>query len=264
MINQQLTTQRLTPMAGGQPAALTPEQELPALELKLGALRAEYSDEYPDVIQLRAQIADLKQQIRQNRAAGTGAETSSAPDAPRGDFAGSAQAGLEEQAAMLSGQIGSLSARIAATPPHGQELDALKRDYEALDTEYHNLLKRQLAAKLRETLEERHQDERLRLLEGANLPNGPFWPDRIAIGILGVVFSLIAALFLPFALYFTDTSFKEPAELQSEYGISVVAMIPAIEVPAERRAATIRAVLASSAGMLVIAAVIWTYANMVF
>jgi polysaccharide biosynthesis transport protein len=264
MINQQLTTQRLTPMTGGQPAALTPEQELPALELKLGALRAEYSDEYPDVIQLKAQIVDLKQQIRQNRASGTGVETSSAPDAGRRDFAGSAQAGLEGQAAMLSGQIGSLNARIAATPPHGQELDALKRDYEALDTEYHNLLKRQLAAKLRETLEERHQDERLRVLEGANLPNGPFWPDRIAIGILGVVFSLIAAFSLPFALYFTDTSFKEPAELQTEYGISVVAMIPAIEVPAERRAAAIRAAFASSAGMLVIAAVIWTYAKMVF
>jgi len=262
LINQQLTTQRLTPMAGGQPVALTPEQELPALELKLGALRAEYSDEYPDVIQLKEQIADLKQQIRQNRAAGTGRETSS--DLGRGEFAASAQTGLERQAAMLSAQIGSLNARIAATPVHGQELDVLKRDYEALDTEYHNLLKKQLAAQLRETLEERHQDERLRLLEGADLPKKPLRPDRIAIAILGVVFSFTAALCLPFALYFTDTSFKGPAELQSEYGVPVVAMLPVIEVPAERRAAALRAIFASSAGMLVIAAAIWTYANMVF
>ncbi len=262
MIDQQLTTQRLIPMAGGQPVALTPEQELPALELKLGALRAEYSDEYPDVIQLKEQIADLKQQIRQNRAAGT--ETSSASGARGGDYAGSAQAGLEGQAAMLSVQIGSLNARIAATPVHGQELDVLKRDYDASDTEYHKLLKKQLAAQLRETLEKRHQDERLRLLEGADFPKEPIQPNRIAIGILGVIFSLVAALGLPFALYFTDTSFKEPAELQSEYGISVVATIPAIEVPADRRAAALRAVFASSAGMLVIAAAIWTYANVVF
>jgi succinoglycan biosynthesis transport protein ExoP len=262
MTNQQLTTQRLMPMAGGRPVAQTPEQELPALEVELAGLRAEYSDEYPDVIQLKEQIADLKEQIRQNH--GTGEEPSSAPSAGRGNYTQTPEESLERQAAMLSAQIGSLNARIAATPEHGQELDVLKRDYDALDTEYHSLLKKQLAAQLRETLEKRHQDERLRLLEGADLPKEPIRPQRIAIGILGVIFSLVAALGLPFALYFTDSSFKEPAELQSEYGIPVVATIPVIEVPAERRAAAFRAVAVSSAGMLVIAAAIWTYANTVF
>jgi hypothetical protein len=147
---------------------------------------------------------------------------------------------------------------------HGQELDALRRDYNAADTEYHGLLKKQLGAQLRETLEKRHQDERLRLLEGADLPKTPIRPNRIAIGILGVIFSLVAALALPFGLYFTDTSFKEPVELQSEYGIPVIATIPAIKVPADRRAAVIRAAFVSSAGMLVIAAAIWTFGNVLF
>jgi polysaccharide biosynthesis transport protein len=262
MINQQLTTQRIMPMASGQSVALTPEQELPALEVRLSALRAQYSDEYPDVIQLKEQIADLKQQIRENHAAGT--ETSGAPGGGRGDYLRSPEDSLERQAAMLSAQIGSLNARIAATPVHGQELDVLKRDYDALDTEYHTLLKKRLAAQLRETVEKRHQDERLRLLEGADLPKKPLRPDRIAIAILGVVLSLVAALGLPFALYYTDTSFKQPEELQTEYGIDVIAAIPAIEVPAERRAVELRAVFASSVGMLLIAAAIWAYANMVF
>jgi len=263
MTNQQLTTQRLMPMAGGRAVALTPEQELPALEVRLAALRAEYSDEYPDVIQLKEQIADLKQQIHQNH--GAGAEVpSSLPSAGRGNYAQTPEESLQRQAALLSAQIGSLNARIAATPVHGQELEVLKRDYDALDTAYHSLLKKQLAAQLRETLEKRHQDERLRLLEGADLPKEPIRPQRIAIGILGAIFSLVAALGLPFALFFTDSSFKEPAELQSEYGIPVVATIPVIEEPAERRAAAFRAVAVSSAGMLAIAAAIWTYANMVF
>jgi len=262
MINQQLASERLTPMAGGQLVALTPEQELPALELKLGALRAEYSDEYPDVIQLKERIRDLKQQIRGDGAADIG--TSSGSRAQHGDYAGSAQSALARQAAMLSAQIASLNARIAATPMHGQELDALRRDYDALDTEYHNLLKKQLGAQLRESLEKRHQDERLRLLEGANLPREPIRPDRIALGVLGVIFSFIAALGLPFGLYFTDTSFKEPAEFQSEYGISTVAMIPVIEPRAERRAVVLRAAFASSGAMLMIAVAIWTYANLVF
>ena len=255
IINQQLTAERLTPMAGGQPVALSPEQELARLELQLAALRAEYSDEYPDVSQLKQQIADLKQQISQKtRASGSG----------RVGDAGSALASLERQAEMISAQIASLNQRVAATSVHGQELDALKRDYDALDTEYHGLLKKQSSAQLRETLEKRHKDERLRLLEGADLPKKPIWPNRIAVGVFGVVFSFIAALGLPFGLYFTDTSFKEPAELQSEYGLSVVATIPAIKAPADRRARVIRAAFVSSAGMLLIAAAIWTFGNMVF
>jgi succinoglycan biosynthesis transport protein ExoP len=164
---------------------------------------------------------------------------------------------------MLSAQISSLNFRVAATSAHGQELEALKRDYDALDTEYHGLLKKQLGAQLREALEKRHQDQRLRLLEGADLPKKPIRPNQIAIGVFGVVFSFIAAFGLPFGLYFTDTSFKEAAELQSEYGVSVVATIPAIKVPADRRAAVIRAAFVSSAGMLAIAAAIWTFGSMV-
>ena len=262
MINQQITAERLTPMAGGQAVPLTSAQELMELELKLAALRAIYSDEYPDVSQLKQQIADLKQQIRQNHGAGT--ETSSAAGPGHVDYVGSAQASLERQAAMLSAQIASLNLRVAATSVHGQELDAVKRDYDASDTEYHGLLKKQLGAQLRETLEKRHQDERLRLLEGADLAKKPIRPNRIAIGIFGIIYSFFAALGLPFGLYFTDTSFKEPAELQGEYGIPVVATIPAIKLPADHRAAVIRAAFVSSAGMSVIAAAIWTFGNVLF
>jgi succinoglycan biosynthesis transport protein ExoP len=260
MINQQLTTERLSPMAVGQLVPSAPEQQLPALELKLAALRAQFSDEYPDVSQLKQQIADLKQQILQDRTAG--AETSNA--AGRVNDAEPPQTGLERQAATLSAQIASLNLRISATSAHGQELDALKRDYDASDTEYHGLLKKQLSAQLRETLEKRHQDERLRLLEGADLPRKPIRPNRKMIGIAGLMFSLVAALALPFGLYFTDTSFKEPAELQGEYGIAVVAAIPAVKMPSDHRAFVVRAAFVSSVAMLVIGFAIWSLRNRVF
>ena len=147
---------------------------------------------------------------------------------------------------------------------HGQELEAVKRDYDSSEAEYHGLLKKQLSAQLHETLEKHHQDERLRLLEGADLPKKPIRPNRIALGIMGVIFSVVGALALPFGLYFTDTSFKLPAELQSEFEIAVVATIPAITVPADRCAAVFRAAFISSVGMLVIAAAIWTFGSMVY
>ncbi len=262
MINQQLLSARAAPMmGGGQAVALSPEQQLSMLEIQLTQLRSEYSDQYPDVILLKAQIANLKQQIP---ADGHETKSHSGADSGLASDVGAASAGLQHQAMAVTAQMNALQTRISATPVHEQELAGLTRDYDALQTEYHGLLSNELAAQIHENLEKRHQDERLRLLEAADLPRVPERPNRGAIAILGPVFSLTLALAIPFGLFFTDTSFKDPDELQTEYGIPVAATIPAIEVPGERRMATIRAVLASCAGILVIAATIWVYANMVF
>jgi hypothetical protein len=56
----------------------------------------------------------------------------------------------------------------------------------------------------------------------------------------------LAAVALPFGLYFTDTSFKDIEELQNELSIPVIAAIPIIPVRAERRLAVTRAIVASS------------------
>lgn len=90
MINQQLAAGSLAPLAGGQPVPLTSEQELSGLELKLAALRSEFSDEYPDVSQLKQQVEELKQQIRQEHAAGA----QSAPGAGHVDDAAPVQTNL--------------------------------------------------------------------------------------------------------------------------------------------------------------------------
>jgi hypothetical protein len=64
---------------------------------------------------------------------------------------------------------------------------------------------------------------------------------------------------LPFGLYFTDTSFKDPEELQSEFSISVVATLPIVGAAKEARAATLRALVASFIGILVTTTAIWAY-----
>src|SRR5262249_14016893 len=230
-INQQIALDRAMPVAGGQSVTLSPEQELKRLQIQLTQLRAQYSDQYPDVIQLRQQIADLKQQIKDTPDS-VEANSDSNPGGTR----------LQRQAAALEGQIEAIKARVAATPVHGQELAAVKRDYDALASEYQNLLGKQRAAQLREGLEKRHQDDRLRLLEPANIPQKAIRPNRPAFFVEGILFSLIAAIALPFGLYFTDTSFKDADELADEFGIAVASVIPSIESRAERGLAILRVV----------------------
>jgi polysaccharide biosynthesis transport protein len=251
-IKEQIAIQHGMPIPG-QPLVLSPEQELANLELSLIKLRARFTDEYPEVLELKARIADLQTRIRDNQAL---APSDAGDPAARGQ--------LVQQVSTISGQIEALRARVAATPEHAQELSVLKSEYDMMASEYHKLYNEVVAAGLHANVERRQEDERLRLLEPASLPKKPERPNRIVVGIAGIALSIGAALCVPFGLFFTDTSFKEPEELQSEYGIPVVAAIPLIETPNQRLITVIRAALLSSACLLAGAGGIWLYARTIF
>lgn len=236
------------------PATLSPEQQLASLKLKLNRLRAEYSDEYPDVVDLKAEISSLEAQIRSKPAA-PGEKGS-----PHGGAATN-EGQLEQQAAVISQKIQILQRNIALTPEHGQEVATLNRDYDTLAVEYHRLFQNQMAAELRQTLERRHQDESLHLLNPVNLPKAPKSPNRLAIGAVGTLLSLAAGLALPFCLFFTDTSFRATEELEVEYGIHVVATIPVVDEEKEERRATMQAFVFSFGGVLLVVGSLFAYAQ---
>jgi len=98
--------------------------------------------------------------------------------------------------------------------------------------------------------EQRQEGERFQVLDPANLPVGPEAPDRKALAIGGVVFSLGLAGTLPFALFFTDSSFKDPDEVRQELALPVAATIPElteIEDTIPRRRALYQSLAISSA-----------------
>jgi succinoglycan biosynthesis transport protein ExoP len=231
----------------------TPEEELASLESKLTRLGAEYSDEYPDVVELKAEIANLKLKVSSG-SMNTREKRVTNEDSPY-------QARLGQEAAAINQKIQSLQQNIAAAPEHGQTIGALSRDYDALSAEYHQLLQKQMAAELRRNLDKRQQDERLQLLNPVSLPRVPKSPNRVAIGTLGILFSLGAALLLPFGLFFTDTSYKTPEEVESDYGIRVTAAIPIVDEEKEQRRETIQALVLSCSSVLIIAGTLLAYAR---
>ena len=257
MIDQQMLTERVAPRTSEAGVATSPQQELTMLQLRLNQLHLEYSDEYPDVVQLKQEIADLKGRI-DSEAAGAASAPASGSEVSLG------QSRLERESEIDAAKIEALKSRIAITPIHGQELAALQHDYDSLAAEYHGLFNKAITAQLDENLEKRHQDERLRVLQPASLPRQPIRPHRLTTGIVGLFLSALAAVALPFGLYFTDTSFKDIEELQNELSIPVIAAIPIIPMPAERRLAVTRAIVASSVGILVTTGAIWAYTHNVF
>ena len=101
----------------------------------------------------------------------------------------------------------------------------------------------------------------LRLLNPVDLPKAPMSPNRLAVAALGLIVSMALALAAPFGLFFTDTSFKNPEELELEYGIPVAAAIPVVDEQMENRRATIHALIATCASVLLVAGSTFAYAQ---
>jgi polysaccharide biosynthesis transport protein len=234
---------------------ISPQTRLQQLETQLTTLRAQYSDSYPDVRSLRAQIEALKRAPSE-----AGAQNPASQDAGTNES-------LITQKQALEGQMERIREQIAETPTREQELAVMNREYDVVTKDYEQLLHKQLDAQVSARLERSPDSAHLKILEPAELPLLPARPNRFAILVFGLVFSAAAALGLPFALFFTDTSFKDPDELGSEYGLPVLVAIPEVEEVAangEFLWGALRALTASCVTLTVAVAAVWVYATRFF
>ena len=182
------------------PKANTPEAALAALKTKLVALRAQYSDEYPEVIETQSQIAILEKEI-------ANPVKQQSPSVPQADSA----AGLIQQ------QMADYQHRIADTPAHEEAVAAVNRDYGILSNRYHDLSNLLFQASADEEVLERGQGERLKVMQPAALPMTPSFPNRLALLGGGIALTLLIALAIPFGLFYTDTSFKDSDDIKAEF-----------------------------------------------
>jgi len=203
-----------TVSVAGEKLPKSPADELPALKTQLADLRALYSDDYPDVRAVKAQIAALESETSRS-ALPAAAMTASAQE----------QRLIPEKSSIES-QINDLEAKIARIPAHEQEFSRLVDDRTALTAQYHLLLDSLLAAQMYREVVEKGKGDRLVLLGPVTLPTQPDFPKSSQVCAVGAAITLLFALTLPYVLYFTDTSFKTPGEFHEEYGVSVLATIP--------------------------------------
>jgi polysaccharide chain length determinant protein (PEP-CTERM system associated) len=214
--------------ASGQRSSASPEAAVAAKETELAELQAQNSDRHPDVVRVKAEIAGLKALIKR-RAHGDTAETMSpeemelSKEMERVDID---QRRLQIEIPSLKRKIDDYQQRITQTPTHEQQFAALVRDRDLLDTDYQKLKSKKLEAQISQNLEQRQEGERFQVLDPANYPLAPEAPDRGVLAIGGILLSIGVAGALPFVLFFTDSSFKDPDELRRELALPVAATIP--------------------------------------
>lgn len=235
LLNQQLAAWKATAQVGGDPGTL--QQQLAALQLKLASLRAQYTDQYPDVIKTQADIAALKKKM----ASGSESVT---PPAPVNSLVEPAQVtqlraqvhAAEQEVAektkeqqQVKKQIALYQSRVQASPNVEEQYKELTRGYQTALDSYNDLLKKRDASVMAQDLAQQQEGEQFYLLDPANFPDKPSFPNRPLFALGGLAGGLGLGLGLAFVLEMQDTSMRSERDVEFVLHLPVLAMIPATE-----------------------------------
>jgi polysaccharide chain length determinant protein (PEP-CTERM system associated) len=215
---------------------------LDQLRAQLANLRASYTDSHPDVIRLKAKIADLEEKYRSgelNASDNLQGRASSDPAVLMAQksldeqIRQRAQAlleirNLEEEIANTERQIREYQQRVERTPQHEQELLTLRRDYNNLKASYDSLLNRKLEAEIAVNMEKKQKGEQFSIIDSAVLPRKPVSPNLKRLLMLCLLAGLGVGVGLIYILEFLDASLRRPDDFESDLGIPVLATVPRI------------------------------------
>lgn len=209
------------------------QNRLDTLRAQLADLQSRYSDKYPDIPRLKREIKEAEGKLKN--------EMESKKDEPRARLNTDPLyqnmlnqfsniefeiLTLKERQKSILEQAKLYQQRVENTPAREQQLLTLSRDYDNLKANYNSLLNRKLEAQLSENLEKRQKGERFRIVDPANLPQVPYWPDKKIILLIAVMAGAGVGFGLVFVLELMKLGFKKPQEVEDAIGLPVFATIP--------------------------------------
>src|SRR5437899_2369578 len=167
------------------------QQQLTTLQSQLITLQAHYTDDYPDVLKTKRDVAEIQKKLDEINAAAAN-PTSAAND--KENLAEPpeirqlrlqihqyeqviSQATRDQQ--KLQEQIKVFQSRVALSPAVEEEYKQLTRDYDTAQKFYDDQLAKKKESETQAAMVREQQGEQMRVLNAADLPESPSFPNRL-------------------------------------------------------------------------------------
>jgi len=245
---QSVLAQQLAAWKASQAATnpQTLQQQLASLQSQLITLQARYTDDYPDVVKTKNDIAEVKRKLDEvNSASSADSQTvTKASGSEPAEIARQrlqihqyddaiAQGGKDE--AQLQQQIRKIQREIDVSPSVEEEYKKLTRDYEAAQKFYDDLLTNQSESAMTTEMEKQQQGEQMRLVSDATLPDSPDFPNRwlFAGGGLGAGLALGCGIALWLEL--RDKSIRTEQDVHAVLELPMLVSLPWLRPDADHK-----------------------------
>src|SRR6266436_3115033 len=244
---ERLTLTRLpdyVPMSGGNPQPVSEraqlEMEKNQLETRLSELRRRYTDRFPEVQDLVRRLNHVNESLialPADKPSDISSSTKPSATGLRLEVIGKEMQHLKEEQQRIREQIASYQAKVEAIPRREQEMIDLTRNYDISKGRYDSLLSKSYAADMSNQLDTQEKGERYILLDPALVPDKPFKPNRRKYMALSFLMSFFGAVAVVILKELLDPRVKTEREIRVAYPepIPMLAAIPHIQSPIERR-----------------------------
>jgi uncharacterized protein involved in exopolysaccharide biosynthesis len=213
--------------------------------------------DHPDVQRMNRVISDLEQKAAAEAMLARDSATVPQPVSPAVEARRKRVVSLRAELAQIDNQIAfkqreeirlrEVAAvhqrRVERAPTRESELAELTRDYSTLQTLYTTLLTKKEESKIAANLERQQIGEQFRLLDPARMAERPFSPDRRLISLGGMGAGLALGVLLIALSVYRDRTFRTDSELVTVLSLPVLAVVPSMKSPGERRGIMFRRVV---------------------
>ncbi|MFY9844578.1 MAG: Wzz/FepE/Etk N-terminal domain-containing protein [Terriglobales bacterium] len=238
MLAQQLAAWK-TSLSSSNPQTL--QQQLTLLQGQLLQLQARYTDDYPDVIKTKADIAEVEKKLKQ-----INSETASASSTDNEKAVSSSEPpeirqlrlqihqyqGVIEQATLdqkkLQSAIGVYQGRTSMSPNIEEQYKVLTRDNDTAQAFYKDLLAKRSSAALGTSMESQQEGEQMHIAATANLPDrwAPAFPNRPLLAAAGLGAGLALGVLIAFVLEFSDKSIRTERDAAAVMDLPLLISVP--------------------------------------
>ncbi len=224
---------QLTSMAPAEDNLDSPDKLfLRELKAKLLTLKSKYSDEYPDVKKIKAEIAEQEKKVNADTG---GKDASKQPGYSAGVAIAAQLAGIRSEIDSVNRQIeaaekkmGDYRRRLEMSPRVEEGYMHLMDERKNTQLKYDDLMKKLMESRVASGLEKGQMGERFTLIDPARLPEKPVKPNRPAIILIGIILGIGAGLGMATLRETTDNSARSAEDMARIFTLPVLAEIPEI------------------------------------
>jgi polysaccharide chain length determinant protein (PEP-CTERM system associated) len=228
---ESVLSQQLASQSADNPSA---QKQLADMQSQLAALLAKDTEDHPDVIRMRQSIADLKQKMASSQ--GTPAAGGPTVDSPETQQLRAQvhqyDAVMKEKTAQqrdVQRQIAMYQGRLQLSPSVEEQYKLLTRDYQTALDFYNGLLKKRSESAMVSDMNHQAESAEFRILDAANLPEGPSFPNPLYFLLGGLAAGLALGVGIIALREVRDKTLRTEEDVEFFLQLPTLANIPSVE-----------------------------------